>query len=129
MKVFLLSLVFFGAVNSEADVYHLISEGDLKQRTQNGFIFEPSLKTEGFAHCATLLQIIPVTHRHYKGVKDLLLLKIEERYLIYPLRYDYVAKHATYFPHIYGPINLSAVKKVFKMQINSDGSFRLPKDI
>ncbi len=129
MKVLFLSLVFFGTVKSEAVVYHLIRETDLKQRIQNGFIFEPSLKTEGFSHCATLLQIIPAAHRHYKGVKDLLLLKIEERYLIYPFRYDYVAKHAAHFPHVYGPINLSAVKKVFKMQINSDGSFRLPKNI
>lgn len=49
--------------------------------------------------------------------------------LTYPLRYDYSEKHNQYFPHIYGPINLSAVIKIYEMPKNSDGSFRLPDEL
>ncbi len=126
-KMLLLStLLMLWARLSSATTYHLIGEQDLRLRTANGFIFEPSLKTEGFTHCATLLQVVAAANRHYKDIERTLLLKIDEKKLIYPLRYDYVESHKQYFPHIYGPINVSAVQQVFLMPRNSDGTFRLP---
>ncbi len=112
---------------SQAAIYHLITESDLKQRLKNDYIYEPSLESEGFTHNATLSQVVPAANRHYKGKRDTLLLQIDERLLQYPLRYDYVERHNQYFPHIYGPINLSAVVKIYVMPISDDGTFRLPR--
>ena len=125
--LFLSTLLMLWARLSSATIYHLIGQQDLKLRTVKGFIFEPSLQTEGFTHGATLSQVVAAANRHYKDIERTLLLKIDERKLIYPLRYDYVERHKQYFPHVYGPINMSAVQQVFLMQRNSDGTFRLPE--
>ncbi len=117
------------ACTSQAAIYHLITKSDLEQRVKNEYIYEPSLESEGFTHNATLPQVVPAADRHYKGMKDTLLLEIDEKLLTYPLVYDYVERHNQYFPHIYGPINLSAVVKIHVMSVNSDGSYSLPKDL
>ena len=114
---------------SQAAIYHLITASDLKQRLKNAYIYEPSLESEGFIHNATLTQVVPAANRHYQGKTDTLLLEIDETLLKFPLRYDYVERHNQYFPHIYGPINFSAVVKVFVMPVNSDGTYHLPGDL
>lgn len=128
MKTFI-TLVFFMSLQATATIYHLISEVDLKERVINGYLYEPSLKSEGFIHGATLPQIVPAANRHYKGINKTLLLQIDETRLTYPLRYDYSEKHNQYFPHVYGPINISSVTKIYEMPTNSDGSFRLPDEL
>ena len=114
---------------SQAKIYHLITKSDLRQRITHQFLYEPSLKLEGFTHNATLNQVVPVANRHYKGMQDTLLLEIDEKLLKFPLRYDYVEKLGQHFPHIYGPINLSAVVRIHPMPVNSDGTYRLPKNL
>ena len=56
---------------SQAKIYHLITKSDLRQRITHQFLYEPSLKLEGFTHNATLNQVVPVANRHYKGMQGL----------------------------------------------------------
>ncbi|OQW50836.1 MAG: hypothetical protein A4S09_10945 [Proteobacteria bacterium SG_bin7] len=127
-KILLVSIVMLSMTRSSlGSTYHLIGEDDLRSRTRDGYIFEPSLETEGFTHAAKLDQVVAAANRHYKNVNRTLLLKIDESKLIYPLVYDYVERHKQYFPHIYGPLNLSAIEQIFLMPRNADGNFRLPE--
>lgn len=124
----LIAITIFMSLKATATIYHLIGEADLKTRVVDGYLYEPSLETEGFIHGATLLQVVSAADRHYKGVSTLLL-QIDEAILTSPLRYDYAEKHKQFFPHIYGPINLSSVVKTYEMPTNPDGSYRLPKEL
>lgn len=124
--IFVLLLV---SLKTNASIYHLISDVDYKVRVINGSLYEPSLESEGFTHAATVTQVVPVANRHYKRFAKVLLLQIEEDLLTYPLKYEYVDRHNEYYPHIYGPINLSAVIKIYEMVKDKDGNFLLPDEL
>ena len=70
------------------------------------------LADEGFIHCSTADQLRGVLERFYVGVPGLLVLHIDEQLLDVPLVYENVADAPAPFPHLYGPLNLSAVVDV-----------------
>lgn len=74
--------------------------------------YEPeSLAAEGFIHCSYENQLDGVIERYFKGVRELVILKIDTD----KLDLELVIEESTqpeFFPHIYGPINRSAVVEV-----------------
>ena len=70
------------------------------------------LADEGFIHCSTAEQWPGVVERYYAGVPDLLLLHIDESLLSSPVVVEQLGGATEPFPHIYGPIDLTAVVQV-----------------
>ena len=69
-----------------------------------------TLDDEGFIHCSSdMAQVEGVLGRFYTGVprSDLTLLVIDTSRLDAPVRYDQVGDET--FPHVYGPIPVSAI--------------------
>jgi uncharacterized protein (DUF952 family) len=69
-----------------------------------------TLDEEGFVHCSSdMAQVDGVLGRFYTGInqEDLVLLVIDVSQLDAPVRYEPVGDDV--FPHVYGPISLSAV--------------------
>jgi uncharacterized protein (DUF952 family) len=93
-----------------------------------------SLLTEGFIHCSTLSQVIPVADQYYKGESGLVLLMIEPTLLSSDLKWEAPSDgtpppgvpEGDQFPHVYGPINLDAVVNVIDLKSKPDGNFELP---
>jgi uncharacterized protein (DUF952 family) len=68
------------------------------------------LEQEGFIHTSRLNQLRAIADRFYGRVQEpLVLLQIDESLLSAPWRVDPVPGSADGFPHVYGPINLTAV--------------------
>ncbi len=88
-----------------------------------------TLESEGFLHCSTLAQIIDTAERHYKGSTDLVLLCIDSQRLDAELRYEFSAGGGGNFPHIYGPINLEAVRQAVTFPPAPEGGFDLPMNV
>lgn len=64
----------------------------------------------GFIHCSRPEQVQEVHERFYADVKDhVILLTIDTDLLTSPWQFDEVPGAAMTFPHIYGPLNTSAV--------------------
>jgi uncharacterized protein (DUF952 family) len=61
----------------------------------------------------------------FKGRDDLLLLKIDPQKLSAPVKYEDVGD-GRLFPHIYGPLDVSAVIAVVNFPPRDDGTFELP---
>ena len=69
-----------------------------------------TLEQEGFIHTSRLDQVRATADRFYGGVEAaLILLQIDESLLGSPWRVDPVPGSTDGFPHVYGPINVSAV--------------------
>lgn len=93
-----------------------------------------SLLTEGFIHCSTLSQVVPVANLYYKGYDGLVLLIIEPTLLSSDLKWEAPSggtpppgvPEGDQFPHVYGPINLDAVVNVVDLKSKTDGTFDLP---
>ena len=110
-------------------IYHIATFEDWKQSISSGIYFCESLETEGFIHCSTREQVIPVANRYYPGRTDLVLLLIAEDELTAPLKYEkppYPMEEQ--YPHIYGPLELNAIKQVIPLSSEKDGTFLFPED-
>ena len=115
-------------------IYHITSRNDWQDAQATGQYRVASLETEGFIHCSTRSQALPVAQTFYKGQKGLILLAIEPTLLSSPLKWEPPSdgvpppgvSEKERFPHIYGPINLSAVVKVLDLESKQDGDFILP---
>ena len=116
-------------------IYHITSRTAWNQARQRGDYRAESLETEGFIHCSTDQQVIPVAEKYYKDQKNLLLLVIEPDRLTSDLKWEPPSEgvpppgvpEGSLFPHIYGPINLEAVVRVLDLQSHPDGGFKFPK--
>ena len=116
-------------------IYHITSWQAWSDARERGDYRTESLDTEGFIHCSTQEQVVPVAEKFYQGKGSLLLLVIEPERLTSDLKWEPPAGGAPppgvpegdLFPHIYGPINLDAVVRVFDLQSQPDGKYNFPQ--
>lgn len=92
-------------------IYHIALKEDWDKAQQNGFYEHPSLKEEGFIHCSEDRQVADVLERFFKGKTNLLKLVIDTDKLTSHYVQEWSPSILDTFPHIYGPINLSAIVK------------------
>jgi uncharacterized protein (DUF952 family) len=84
------------------------------------------LVTHGFIHCSTPDQVHKPANLAL-GLTDLVLLEIDEARLPSPVRYEPGDPgDPQLFPHVYGPIPLTAIVAVHDFPPNPDGTFSLP---
>ncbi len=115
-------------------IYHIASRRAWREAQQRGDYRVESLESDGFIHCSTGTQVLPVAEKYYPGQRGLLLLMIDPALLSSDLRWEPPAEGAPppgvpegeLFPHIYGPINLNAIVKVLDLETNPDGKHSVP---
>lgn len=93
-----------------ATIFHITTEAEWKEAVKKGYYESSSLKDEGFIHCSLEEQVEGVLNRYFQGRQNLLRLEIETDRLTSPFYYEWSPSIADTFPHIYGVINLDAVK-------------------
>ena len=103
-------------------IVHLCSRQEWQAGQEKGEYRADSLETEGFLHNSTPSQILWVANQFYQGESDLVLLWIDPALVEAEIRWDIVEEGT--FPHIYGPLNLSAVIAVSDFSADEDGVFR-----
>ena len=112
-------------------IYHITTRGEWAAAQKAGRIRAASLDSEGFIHCSTWQQVLPVAKLFYRGRGDLLLLRIDESRLDAPLVWEAPAHpdpekagefaETDRFPHIYGELNLDAVVGLDTLYERADG--------
>jgi len=118
-------------------ILHITSKQEWLEAQQRGEYLAPSLDTEGFIHCSTEKQVLHVANAFYAGRTDLVLLKLDEAKLMPELKWEPPAgspapgiSESDSFPHIFGPINLTAVTSVLDFEPDSaQGTFSLPSTL
>ena len=97
-------------------IYHVTSSQRWQRSLAEGEHTESTrgveLAEEGFIHCSTEAQLGPVLQRFYADATDLMILHIDEAVLTAPLVVEQLPGAPEAFPHVYGPINISAVVEV-----------------
>ena len=118
-------------------IFHIASRDAWDAAQKAGQYTAPSLTSDGFIHCSTRAQVLPVAEKFYKGQAGLILLAIDPTRLSSGLKWEAPSDGAPpagvsaseTFPHIYGPINLDAVVQVLDLESSVDGKFILPKSL
>lgn len=92
-------------------IYHVMLPETWESVKGRSMYEAASLTTEGFVHCSYAEQLEGVLERYYSGAAEVTIITIETLKLTSKL----LAEPSTggeIFPHIYGPIDLSAVANV-----------------
>ncbi len=115
------------------NIVHITSRQAWMDARQSGQYIAPSLTSEGFIHCSTYAQALPVAEKFYKGQTGLVLLVIDPARLDSGLKWEPPdgapppgVQAAELFPHVYGPINLEAIVQILNFAPSPDGHFVLP---
>lgn len=95
-----------------ATIYHITTKAEWDAASRSGIYEAASLKEEGFIHCSQEEQIPGVLQRYFKGKTNLVKLVIDTDKLTSRWLYEWSPSTADTFPHIYGPINATAVVAV-----------------
>lgn len=109
-------------------IYHIISKADWEAARNIELYRGDTLETEGFIHCSDADQVADTANFLFGGRTDLLLLEIDPSALTKPLKYE-DAGDGRLFPHVYGPVEVAAVTRIFPFPPGQDGRFTLPKEL
>lgn len=116
-----------GGMASLPDVLvHLCTADDWRCAQARGEHCPESLDAVGFVHLSTPEQVHLPANRLYAGRTDLVMLRIDPARLSSPVRWEPGAPadpDAMVFPHLYGPLPVSAVISVTSYLPAADGRF------
>jgi uncharacterized protein (DUF952 family) len=106
---------------------HLLPAEDWAVARARGKHEPASLADEGFVHCTLGWdELVRVGNRYYRAdPRPYLVLTLEPERLDADWRFD---DPAQIYPHVYGPLNLSAVARVTPVPRAADGAFVNPKE-
>lgn len=112
-------------------IFHIAEPNDWQQARADGTYTTSTrgrtLAEEGFLHCSRFGQVTTVLNFAYADVAGpLSLLVVDREKLESPLQLDEVPEAGDVYPHIYGPLNVSAVVDVLPLSRDTSGEWQLP---
>ena len=111
-------------------ILHLLERAELDTFRATGLHHPTSLDTEGFVHCTgddTLM--LAVANRFYTALTDPVVITLDESRLSASTRWEPPAplpadwNGSPLFPHVYGPLEISAVTSVRALQRAENGEY------
>lgn len=96
---------------TEGPIFHLATLAEWAAARATGSVAPPSLAAEGFVHCSTEAQLAGTIARHFAGVDELVLLRLDAPRLGDALRWEEGRPGET-FPHVYRAISVDEVLEV-----------------
>lgn len=115
-------------------ILHITHRPDWEASFGKGYYQPSSLNSDGFIHCSTIEQTADTANQYFHNQQDLLLICIDTNKTEPAVRYEAPAgeddkRTESLFPHIYGPLNVSAVIRVIEFVPDKNGKFVLPVEI
>ncbi|GAB2794626.1 uncharacterized protein (DUF952 family) [Hymenobacter luteus] len=113
-------------------LYRIAEPTDWEQAQQTGFFASPDLTAEGFIHSSEQHQILETARRYYPGRADLWLLEWDEDVLAAAgvrVEREWVESRQQHFAHVFGPVPLQAIRRVWPLGADAAGEFQLPPEL
>jgi uncharacterized protein (DUF952 family) len=113
-----------------AELFHLADRGEWLAAVQAGEYRVSTrgvtLDEQGFIHCSLHHQVRGVAEAIFSDADDLVLLVIDSELVTALIRFEVPVPGAETYPHIYGPLPVSAVTSVVPVSRDPAGAFLLP---
>ena len=81
--------------------------------------------TDGFIHFSTSEQVNETAKLHFKGIKNLLLIKVNTEKL--EIKWE-TSRNNKLFPHLYDVMQLNNVVSVFELKLDKNNNHILPSE-
>jgi uncharacterized protein (DUF952 family) len=104
-------------------IYHIIKKSEWQAVKVIRDYKPQSFDVEGFIHCSLADQVAATATRYYLGIPDLIVLKINIQKLKSEIRTEQ-APNGSWYPHIYGELNINAVEAEIPLGTAPDGSYQ-----
>jgi uncharacterized protein (DUF952 family) len=109
-----------------AEIYKICPETLWREAEAAGrFDGAPVDRADGYIHFSTAAQLRETAARHFAGQDGLVLVSVDAKALGGELRYE-PARGGDRFPHLHGPLPLSAVRRVEPLPVGPDGAHLFP---
>jgi uncharacterized protein (DUF952 family) len=109
--------------------YKVCTEAAFEQASATGrFEGSPDDRRDGFIHLSARDQLRGTLDKHFAGQTGLVLLEVDADRLGDDLRWEQ-SRGGALFPHLYAPLDLTAVLSVMKLQLGENGSHLLPVEV
>jgi uncharacterized protein (DUF952 family) len=110
-------------------VYKICSRAALQEARKSGrFDGSADDARDGFIHLSAASQVSGTLAKYFAGQRGLVLLAVDPERLGQQLRWER-SRGGELFPHLYGPLDLAHVISVEALELQEDGSHRLPEGI
>ena len=113
-------------------LYRIAEAADWQNAQETGFFASADLAAEGFIHSSEQPQILETARRYYAGRADLILLEWDEAALaaanVRVVR-EWVASRGEAFAHVFGPVPMAALRRVWLFGADAAGQFQLPSEL
>lgn len=110
-------------------IYKIVDAKLWQQAEETGVFHGAGIDlADGFIHLSNADQVRKTAELYFKGVEGLVLVGVDAIALGSAL-VDEASRDGALFPHLYGPLPLSAVRSVHVMRLGADGSHDLGGDI
>ena len=107
-------------------IYKITPEALWREAEANGrFTGAPIDVADGFIHFSTAGQVKETAAKHFTGQSGLLLVAIDGASLGAALKYE-VSRGGALFPHLYGVLDLKAVRWIRPLPLGADGAHQFP---
>ena len=107
-------------------IYKITPQAPWREAEASGrFTGAPIDVADGFIHFSTAAQVRETAAKHFSGQTDLLLVAIDGASLGDALKYE-VSRGGALFPHLYGVLELKAVKWVRPLPLGADDAHLFP---
>jgi uncharacterized protein (DUF952 family) len=110
------------------NIYHITSKKDWAKAYKNGVYLPVNYEKDGFIHCSKKKQVLQSANKHFTGQNGLIVLKIDQAQVPSKVIEENLEGGKELFPHIYGPIPVTAVVEIIELISTSDG-FTHKKDL
>ena len=118
-------------------IYHITTLSAVQAARQSGDYRAESLASQGFIHFSQSHQLLGVANAFYANLTVLVILVVDPTLLSAELKFEAPAHPGTaynaiastsdqLFPHLYGPLNLSAISGVVDLPHVPGESFKIP---
>ena len=108
-------------------IYKIATRAQWTEAERAGvFAGAPIDLADGYIHFSTASQAKETAAKHFAGQADLLLVAVDAAKLGDALKYE-VSRGGDLFPHLYAPLDLSAVIWVKEMPLGPDGAHEFPE--
>ena len=106
-------------------IFHITTCDAWAEAQATGAYTADSLRSEGFIHCSQADQVSWVANTRFRGRTDLLLLHVDESRVGADVRRENLEGGQWLFPHVYGPLPITAVAGATPLVPAADGTFDL----
>ncbi|WP_067339524.1 DUF952 domain-containing protein [Stappia indica] len=108
-------------------IYKISPGKDWQQAEARGrFSGAPVDLADGFIHFSAADQVRETAAKHFAGQEGLVLVAIEAEALGEELKWE-PSRGGALFPHLYGELDMSAVRWVRELPLGADGAHRFPE--